>query len=122
MHKHQPVLPYVRKDSGPLEGAKLVQSLDHDMGEHIGLEVLGRRWAWRWTSDRQPSRQLMTLADEALRRRPNLKVLFTTGFTRNAIIHNGHLDPGVNFLAKPFTLEALASKLRSILEGPLEDA
>lgn len=61
------------------------------------------------------------LADEALRRRPNLKVLFTTGFTRNAIIHNGLLDPGVNFIAKPFSLEALASKLRSILEGQLED-
>jgi CheY-like chemotaxis protein len=61
------------------------------------------------------------LADEALRRQPKLKVLFTTGFTRNAIIHKGILDPGINFLAKPFTLEALASKLRSILEGQLEE-
>jgi hypothetical protein len=36
----------MRKDFGPLEGAKLVQSLDHDMDEHIGLEVLGRTWAF----------------------------------------------------------------------------
>ena len=36
------------------------------------------------------------LADEAAKRRPALKVLFTTGYTRNAIIHHGRLDPGVN--------------------------
>jgi CheY-like chemotaxis protein len=58
------------------------------------------------------------LADEALHRCPTLKVLFTTGFTRNAIIHNGIVDPGVHFLAKPFTLEMLASKLRGVLDPP----
>jgi signal transduction histidine kinase len=57
------------------------------------------------------------LADEATRRRPMLKVLFTTGFTKNAVIHNGVLDPGVNFLAKPFTIEALAAKVRLVLDG-----
>jgi hypothetical protein len=49
MRKHQLVLPYMRKDFGPLEGAKLARSLDHDMDEHIGLEVLGRKWASCWT-------------------------------------------------------------------------
>ena len=52
------------------------------------------------------------LADEALRRRPDLKVLFTTGYTRNAVVHNGILDPGVNLLQKPASLEQLASKIR----------
>jgi PAS domain S-box-containing protein len=56
------------------------------------------------------------LADEALRRRPDLKVLFTTGYTRNAIVHNGVLDPGVDLLPKPFTLEQLAAKMRGILD------
>jgi len=56
------------------------------------------------------------LADEALRRRPMLKLLFTTGFTRNAIIHGGVLDPNTNFLAKPFTLEELARKVREVLK------
>ncbi len=50
------------------------------------------------------------LADEVTRRRPEVKVLFTTGYTRNAIVHNGILDPGVNLIAKPFTIEALGGK------------
>ncbi len=50
------------------------------------------------------------LAEEALRRRPGLKVLYMTGFTRNAVVHNGMLDPGVNLLGKPFTLDQLATR------------
>ena len=57
------------------------------------------------------------LADEALRLVPGLKLLFTTGFTRNAVVHNGVLDHGVNFLAKPFTIDQLATKLREVLDG-----
>jgi CheY-like chemotaxis protein len=61
------------------------------------------------------------LADEALRQRHGLKVLFMTGFTRNAVVHNGVLDPGVNFLAKPFTIEELSRKVREALEKPGEN-
>jgi signal transduction histidine kinase/CheY-like chemotaxis protein len=57
------------------------------------------------------------LAEEATTRRPDLKVLYTTGFTRNAVVHNGVLDHGVNFLAKPFTIDQLAAKLRDVLDG-----
>jgi signal transduction histidine kinase len=57
------------------------------------------------------------LADEALRRRPDLKILFTTGYTPNAVVHGGVLDPGMNFLGKPFTLEQLAAKVRATLDG-----
>jgi signal transduction histidine kinase/ActR/RegA family two-component response regulator len=55
------------------------------------------------------------LAEEALKRRPGLRVLYTTGYTRNAIVHNGVLDAGVQLLVKPFTIEALAQKLEEIL-------
>ncbi|WP_460452505.1 PAS domain S-box protein [Alsobacter sp. SYSU BS001988] len=55
------------------------------------------------------------LAEEARRRCPDLKVLFTTGYSRNAIVHNGVLDPGVHVLMKPFSHEQLATKLRELL-------
>ncbi|WP_375427901.1 PAS domain S-box protein [uncultured Sphingomonas sp.] len=59
------------------------------------------------------------LADEARRRRPDLRVLFTTGYTRNAVVHNGVLDPGVELIGKPFTIEELAAKVREVLDTPL---
>jgi CheY-like chemotaxis protein len=55
------------------------------------------------------------LADEALRRKPGLKVLFMTGYTPNAIIHNGMLDPGTHLLSKPFAVAQLAEKVRTVL-------
>jgi signal transduction histidine kinase/ActR/RegA family two-component response regulator len=57
------------------------------------------------------------LAEQAVAARPGLKVIFTTGFTRNAVVHNGVLDHDVHFLAKPFTLDQLAAKLREVLDG-----
>ncbi|WP_052699225.1 PAS domain-containing protein [Hyphomicrobium sp. 99] len=56
------------------------------------------------------------LADRARQKQPELKVLYTTGYTRNAIVHNGVLDPGTSLLSKPFNVEALAFKLRKILD------
>jgi PAS domain S-box-containing protein len=56
------------------------------------------------------------LSEEALRRRPRLKVLYTTGYARNAIVHQGRLDPGVEVLFKPFTAAALAIKLHGLLD------
>jgi CheY-like chemotaxis protein len=58
------------------------------------------------------------LAEEALRRRPGLKVLFTTGYTRNAVVHNGVLDAGVHLIGKPYTLEDLALRVREALDAP----
>jgi CheY-like chemotaxis protein len=56
------------------------------------------------------------LADQARMTRPDLKVLYTTGYTKNAIVHNGMLDADVAFLAKPFTVEQLAAKVRQVLD------
>ena len=56
------------------------------------------------------------LADEARRRRPGLKVLFTTGYTRNAIVHHGRLDSGLDMIGKPFTFEELGTRIRGILD------
>ncbi len=57
------------------------------------------------------------LADEAARRRPDLKTLFTSGYTENAIVHHGRLDSGVLLLAKPYRKSELAKMLRTALAG-----
>ena len=56
------------------------------------------------------------LVDQVEALRPTLKVLFTTGYTRNAIIHNGTLDRGRELLSKPYTIDELARKVRAILD------
>lgn len=55
------------------------------------------------------------LADRAKMARPELPVLYMTGYTRNAIVHNGVLDPGTNLLTKPFTLAQLDTEIRACL-------
>ncbi len=56
------------------------------------------------------------LADEARRRTADLKVLFTSGYARNAIVHHGRLDAGVGLVTKPFTFVELAAKVRLVLD------
>ncbi|HEY7807687.1 MAG TPA: PAS domain S-box protein [Croceibacterium sp.] len=57
------------------------------------------------------------LTAEARRLQPGLKVLYTSGYTRNAVDHNGRLDPGVEMIPKPFTFEGLAQKVRDVLDS-----
>lgn len=56
------------------------------------------------------------LARKAKERRPELEVLFTSGYTENSIVHGGRLDPGVNLLSKPYARETLARKIRMLLD------
>jgi len=56
------------------------------------------------------------LADRVKRLRPEIKVLYMSGYTDQAIVHHGILDADTLLLQKPFTLHALASKLREALE------
>jgi signal transduction histidine kinase len=58
------------------------------------------------------------LADEMRERKSGLKVLFMTGYSRNAIVHQGRLDPGVALLQKPLTQAMLAAKIRDVLDRP----
>jgi len=56
------------------------------------------------------------LARKAKERMPTLAVLFTSGYTENAIVHGGRLDPGVNLLTKPYSRQVLASRIRQALD------
>ena len=57
------------------------------------------------------------LANNLLKLRPSLKVLFTSGYTGDVIVHHGMLDEGIEFIAKPYTLEQLAKRVREVLDG-----
>ncbi|MBR0789910.1 PAS domain S-box protein [Bradyrhizobium manausense] len=60
------------------------------------------------------------VAAQATALRPTLKVLFTTGYARNAIIHHGRLDKGVQLIVKPFSFNELAAKVRDVLDAAKE--
>jgi signal transduction histidine kinase len=57
------------------------------------------------------------LAEAAVQRKPDMKVLFMTGYSRNAIVHQGRLDPGVSLIQKPVTSEHLAAAVRKLLDA-----
>jgi signal transduction histidine kinase/CheY-like chemotaxis protein len=61
------------------------------------------------------------LADKASKMRPGLPILFTTGYTRNAIVHQGRLDADVHLLNKPFTQQDLVRKIRELLDAAQGD-
>jgi PAS domain S-box-containing protein len=57
------------------------------------------------------------MSDAARAKRPKLKVLFITGYAENAAITNGHLEPGMDVMSKPFSMDKLAARIRSIIEA-----
>ena len=92
----------IHADGGP-EGLRMLD-------KHPKVDLL-------FTDVVMPEMNGRQLADRAVARRPELKVLYTTGYTRNAVVHNGVLDPGVALLPKPFTLDQLALKVRQVLDA-----
>jgi DNA-binding response OmpR family regulator len=48
--------------------------------------------------------------------RPDLKVLFITGYAENAVLNNGHLEPGMSVMTKPFPIEAMAARIKALIE------
>ena len=62
------------------------------------------------------------MADAGRVSRPELKVLFITGYAENAVVGNGHLAPGMAVLTKPFAVETMAARIRSMIEGSEEQA
>ncbi|NNC72867.1 MAG: response regulator [Sphingomonadaceae bacterium] len=86
-------------------------------GAHEALRMIADRPSidLLFTDVVMPAMNGRELADIVSESHPNIAVLFTTGYTRNAVVHNGLLDDGVSFLPKPFTLEQLAHKVHETL-------
>jgi FixJ family two-component response regulator len=61
------------------------------------------------------------LTKQLVEQRPALKVIYMSGYTEEAIVHHGILDPGIAFLHKPFTSDTLGRKIREVLDGRAED-
>ena len=57
------------------------------------------------------------MADAGRVLRPGLKVLFITGYAENAVVGHGHLDAGMHVLTKPFAMEALAGRIKTLIAG-----
>jgi hypothetical protein len=57
------------------------------------------------------------LADEVIRRRPGTRILYTSEYAENAVVHHGRLDPGVILLSKPYRKSELSSMMRRVLGG-----
>lgn len=83
----------------------------------IALLEAGMKPALLFTDVVMPEMTGRELAVLALEKVAGLRVLYTTGYTRNAVVHNGVLDPGTHLLQKPFSLEQLAQKVRHVIDG-----
>jgi len=84
--------------------------------EALALVEAGRKFDLLFTDIIMPGAMNgRQLADEIQRRRPGAKVLYTSGYTENAIIHHGRLDTGVLLLAKPYRKSDLAGMIRRAL-------
>jgi CheY-like chemotaxis protein len=123
--KHRETILVVEDSEGVREYAK-------ELLENLGYEILeaeDAEEALRLLAEERRIDLLFTdvvlpgaitgrvLAIHARDKRPGLPVLYTTGYTRNAIVHQGRLDPDVHLLNKPYTQQDLAKKVRVLLDA-----
>jgi CheY-like chemotaxis protein len=95
-------------------GYDVLQAADGDQA--LAVLALHPEIGLLFTDVVMPNMNGRQLAEQARSARPDLKILYTTGYTRNAIVHNGMLDAEVAFLAKPFTVDQLARKIRKVID------
>ena len=87
-----------------------------DRGKRSTLSAEDKNFSLLLTDVVMPEMSGRELVERAKQLRPDIKVLYTTGYTRDAIVHNGTLDVGTELLTKPYTIEELAEKVDSVLD------
>ena len=104
-------------------GYAVLQAADASSALHVIDEANGARIDLLFTDLVLPGGMSgSSLAEQITARRPGLPVLFTSGYTRNAISQQGRLAPDIHILAKPYTLESLASHVRQAIDGARRNA
>ena len=86
----------------------------------LALLATGRPVSLLFTDIVMPGMNGRRLAELATELRPGLPVLYTTGYTRNAIVHHGRVDHGIAFVSKPYSIAQLARKVREVLDSVAE--
>ena len=114
-----------------VEDDEMVRKLAHKVLKDYGYKVLvaenGKEGLKICEKNKGPIHLMLTdvvmpemggrkLADHLKDSRPEIKVIYMSGYTDNTIVHHGILDKGMNFIQKPFTPETLAAKVRGMLE------
>ncbi|MBL8629194.1 MAG: PAS domain-containing protein [Rhodospirillaceae bacterium] len=115
-----------------VEDEEMVREFVQVMLTDLGYRVIGQRdaeGAWNEIMSGLKPDVLLTdlilpgemngrqLAERILKMRPGISILYMSGYTENAIVHHGRLDPGVNLLSKPFRRYDLAVKLRAVINS-----
>jgi signal transduction histidine kinase/CheY-like chemotaxis protein len=114
-----------------VEDEARVRSVSVEALRHLGYSVIsaadpvealhvleeGQPVSLLFTDVIMPNMNGRDLADRARKKLPNLKVLYTTGYTRSGIVHDGILEPGTSVLNKPFSVEDLSAKVRQVLDN-----
>jgi signal transduction histidine kinase len=88
-----------------------------DASEALRIVAKGGRLDILLTDVVMPGRSGRQLADEVMKAKPEVRVLYMTGYTQNAIVHNGVLDTGTHLITKPFTVHQLGVELDALMDG-----
>jgi CheY-like chemotaxis protein len=98
------------------QGYRVIEASDGEEAIKVAQENSGKRIHLLLTDVVMPGMSGRELAEMLALLHPGLKILYMSGYTDNAIVHHGVLEEGVNYIQKPFTLDALARKVREVLD------
>jgi two-component system, cell cycle sensor histidine kinase and response regulator CckA len=98
------------------QGYRVLEATNGVEALHVAQEHGGEKIHLLLTDVVMPQMGGKELADQLKILRPDIKVLYTSGYTDNAVVHQGVLNPGTHFLQKPFSLKTLSHKVREVLD------